>query len=215
MLARPGGELNLSVADSGIGIPADFLPRVFDLFTQGHGGSTEPGLGIGLALARRLVEMHGGRIDVRSDGPGHGTEFVIRQPLSSATPRDRAAEAAEPRIDCRVLVIDDNRDAANVMAMLVHELGGECRTAYDGEGGLRALSDYRPKVILLDIGMPGLDGYETCRRIRRDVGNDVVVVALTGFGQEQDKEQAIRAGFNAHLTKPADPAALASLLRQC
>jgi len=99
--------------------------------------------------------------------------------------------------------------------MLVHELGGECRTAYDGEGGLRAVSDYRPKVILLDIGMPGLDGYETCRRIRRDVGDDVVVVALTGFGQEQDKEQAIRAGFNAHLTKPADPAALASLLRQC
>ena len=210
-----GGELTLSVADSGIGIPADFLPRVFDLFTQGHGGSTEPGLGIGLALARRLVEMHGGRIDVRSDGPGHGTEFVIRQPLSSATPRDTAAATPEPRIDCRVLVIDDNRDAANVMAMLVHELGGECRTAYDGEGGLRALSDYRPKVILLDIGMPGLDGYETCRRIRRDVGDDVVVVALTGFGQEQDKEQAIRAGFNAHLTKPADPAALASLLRQC
>jgi CheY-like chemotaxis protein len=209
-------ELALSVSDSGIGIPRDFLPRVFDLFSQGDGGSSQAGLGIGLALARRLVEMQGGEIEVRSEGPGRGSEFVIRLPLSTQSPPTRGAETSVPhRIDCRVMVIDDNRDAANVMAMLVEELGGDCRTAYDGERGVREVLTYRPHVVLLDIGMPGLDGFETCRRIRRELGNDVMVVAVTGFGQQQDKERTTRYGFDAHLTKPADPAALEKLLRQC
>jgi signal transduction histidine kinase len=207
------GELTLSVSDSGIGIPATFLPRVFDLFTQGDRGSTQPGLGIGLALARRLVEMHGGRIEVRSEGPGQGSEFIIRLSVATGSPQDRAQEApAGEAVDCRVIVIDDNRDAAVMTAMLVEELGGECRTAYDGESGLREMLTYRPDVVLLDIGMPGVDGYETCQRIRSDFGDEMVVVALTGFGQEQDKEKAARAGFSAHLTKPADPAALARIL---
>ena len=209
------GELALSVTDSGIGIPETFLPRVFELFTQGDRGPSQTGLGIGLALARRLIEMHGGRIDVRSDGPGHGSEFTIRLSVASGSPQDSPAETpGREGVDCRVIVIDDNRDAAVMMAMLVEELGGECKTADDGESGLREMLDYRPDVVLLDIGMPGVDGYETCRRIRSDFGNQVVVVALTGFGQEQDKEKAARAGFSAHLTKPADPAALAHLLRQ-
>jgi signal transduction histidine kinase/CheY-like chemotaxis protein len=209
-------SLVLSVTDSGIGIPADFLPHVFDLFTQVDRGSSQPGLGIGLALARRLVEMHGGVIEARSEGFGKGSEFVIRLPLSSQAPAERAAPpVAAPRVECRVLVIDDNRDAATVLAMLVEELGGECRTTYDGESALRELLTYRPDVVLLDIGLPGMDGYETCRRIRGRFGDEIVVVALTGFGQAQDKARAVDAGFSSHLIKPADPAALADLLGKC
>ena len=209
-------QLVLSVADSGIGIHADFLPRVFDLFTQGHRGSSQPGLGIGLALARRLVDMHGGEIDVRSEGAGRGSEFIIRLPVSTEVASYRAAAAVgRNEVDCRVLVIDDNRDAASVTAMLVEELGGECRTAYDGENGLLEVAAFQPDVALVDIGMPGMDGYETCREIRRRFGGEIVVVALTGFGQEQDKEMASQAGFNGHLTKPADPNALARLLADC
>ena len=206
-------ELALSVTDSGIGIPADLLPRVFDLFTQGARASSEPGLGIGLALARRLVEMHGGTIEVSSEGPGHGSTVTIRLSLSAQTPQDPAPSEGRARgITSRVVVIDDNRDAATVMAMLVEELGGECRTAYDGESGLQEVLAYRPDVVLLDIGMPGMDGYETCRRIRREIGNEVIVVALTGFGQKEDKQRAADAGFTAHLTKPAGPNALENLL---
>jgi CheY-like chemotaxis protein len=209
------GALVLSVRDSGIGIPRDFQPRVFDLFTQGERSSSDPGLGIGLALARQLVEMHDGRIDVRSQGAGQGSEFVIRLPLSTEAPRERAPEAPAARgLDCRVLVIDDNRDAAAAIALLVEHLGGDCRVAHDGADGLREIATYRPDVVLLDIGMPGIDGYETCRRLRQEFGDDLAVVAVTGFGQEQDKQQASLAGFTAHLTKPADPEALAALLRK-
>jgi signal transduction histidine kinase/ActR/RegA family two-component response regulator len=208
-------SLVLSVADSGIGIPAHFLPRVFDLFTQGDRESSQPGLGIGLALARRLVEMHGGRIEVRSEGAGRGSEFRIELPLSTQVPASTVTAAAERQsIECRVIVIDDNRDAATATAMLVEALGGTCRTAPDGECALAEMRGHRPDVVLLDIGMPGVDGYETCRRIRRDFGDDILVVALTGFGQEQDKARALEAGFSAHLTKPADPAALTHLLAQ-
>jgi signal transduction histidine kinase/ActR/RegA family two-component response regulator len=206
-------EVAVSVTDSGIGIDADLLPRVFDLFTQGARASSEPGLGIGLALARRLVDMHGGRIEVTSPGPGRGSTFTIRLPVSSRVRQERESKEIRARgTASHVVVIDDNRDAATVMAMLVEELGGECRTAYDGESGLQAVLTYRPDVVLLDIGMPGMDGYETCRRIRSEMGSDVIVVALSGFGQKEDKQRAANAGFNAHLTKPADPDALAQIL---
>jgi CheY-like chemotaxis protein len=204
------------VSDSGVGISPDFLPRVFELFSQGAGKSSQPGLGIGLALARRLVEMHGGAIDVSSEGPSRGSEFVIRLPLATQSPRVRVEEAMSSHdIECRVVVIDDNRDAAELMTMLVQELGGECRAAYDGESGLREVLTDRPDAVLLDIGMPGLDGYNTCRLIRSELGNDVLIVAVTGYGQTHDKDASARAGFDAHLTKPADSAALAKLLRQC
>ncbi len=209
--------LVLSVTDSGIGIPADLQPRVFELFTQGTPGSTEPGLGIGLALARRLVEMHGGRIEVASAGSGHGSTFTVRLPTAAhVLPLPDAAKPVATRgIDCRVVVIDDNRDAATAMAMLIEELGGACRTAYDGDSGLREVLAYRPNLVLLDIGMPGVDGYETCRRIREHLGHEVAIVALTGFGQDRDKEVSAGAGFDAHLTKPADPEALAAILHRC
>jgi signal transduction histidine kinase len=207
-------ELSISVADSGIGIPPAMLPRVFDLFTQGESRSSQPGLGIGLALARRLVELHTGRLDCRSEGIGRGSEFVIQLPLTttqlvSATER----RTDERQLEQRVLVIDDNEDAATATAMLIEDMGGEARVAYDGESAIAMLHEYEPEVVLLDIGMPGLDGYETCQRIRRVLGSRVVLVALTGFGQEQDKEKATRSGFDAHLTKPADERALAGIFR--
>ncbi len=206
-------ELSLSVIDSGIGISAELLPHVFELFLQGERASSLSGLGIGLALARRLVEMHGGQIDARSNGPGTGSEFVIRVPLSSTHVQPLGAEQTTVRaLARRVVVIDDNHDAANATAMLVEELGGECRVAYDGTSGVREVLAYRPEIVLLDIGMPGLDGYETCSRIRRELGRGVIVVALTGFGQEQDRDKVFRSGFDAHLTKPADPKELARLL---
>ncbi len=208
-------ELRLSVIDSGIGISAELLPHIFEMFTQGERGSSQPGLGIGLALARRLVEMHGGRIDVRSDGPGTGSEFVIRLPHSATTVQPCSVEQITGRtLARRVVVIDDNHDAANVTAMLVQALGGECRIAYDGTSGVQEVLAYRPEIVLLDIGMPGLDGYEVCSRIRRELGRGVIVVALTGFGQQEDREKAARSGFDAHLTKPPDPKELARLLSE-
>jgi len=206
-------QVSISVVDSGIGISPEFLPRVFDLFAQGETRSSQPGLGIGLALARRLVELHGGRLDAQSEGHGRGSEFVIQVPL--ATNQVLAAverRADEQRLDRRILVVDDNQDAANATAMLIVQIGGEARVAYDGESALAMLQEYQPEAVILDIGMRGLDGYETCRRIRGVLGNRVLLVALTGFGQEQDKEKARRAGFDAHLTKPADEAALTATL---
>ena len=208
-------ELNLSVTDSGIGISAELLPHIFKLFTQGEGGSSLPGLGIGLALARRLVEMHGGQIDARSDGPRTGSEFVIRLPLSvTDAPRRSAEEITIQTLARRVVVIDDNRDAADTTAMLVEVLGGECRVAYDGTSGVHEVLAYRPEIVLLDIAMRGLDGYETCSRIRRELGRGVNVVALTGYGRGQDRDKALQSGFDAHLTKPVDPKELARLLSE-
>ena len=206
-------QVSIAVADSGIGISPEFLPRVFDLFAQAETRSSQSGLGIGLALARRLVELHAGRLYAHSEGPGRGSEFVIQVPL--ATNQVRSAiegRTDQQRPDRRILIVDDNQDAANATAMLIAEVGGDVRVAYDGESALTMLQEYQPEVVLLDIGMRGLDGYETCQRIRAVLGNRVLLVALTGFGQEQDKERATRAGFDAHLTKPADEAALTRML---
>ena len=207
-------QLAISVLDSGIGISQEFLPRVFDLFTQGETGSSQPGLGVGLALARRLVELHAGCLDARSEGHGRGSEFVIQVPLATTQPPVSPVEprADDKRLERRVLVIDDNQDAANATAMLIEDMGGHARVAYDGDSALEMLQEHKPEVVLLDIGMRGLDGYETCQRIRRVLRNRVLLVALTGYGREQDKERATRAGFDAHLTKPADAADLAGIL---
>ena len=214
-IATDPPHVSISVVDSGIGIAPQLLPQVFDLFTQGETGSAQSGLGIGLALVRRLVELHGGRIDVRSEGQGKGSEFVVRLPLAASGSVSAAgAPGKERSLDRRVLVVDDYRDGANATARLVEAMGGDARVAYDGESALQALHEFRPEVVLLDIGMPGLDGFETCRRIRAVLGDRVLLVALTGFGQEQDKERALRAGFDAHVTKPADGAKLAAILAQ-
>ena len=209
--AKP--QVSISVIDSGIGMSPELLPRVFDLFTQGETRSSQPGLGIGLALARRLVELHDGRLDARSEGHGRGSEFVIQLPLAANQSVAVSEKRADlERLERRILVIDDNQDAANSTAMLIETMGGAARVAYDGDSALAMLEEFQPEVILVDIGMRGVDGYETCQRIREVLGNRALIVALTGFGQDQDKEKATRAGFDAHLTKPADGAALAGIL---
>jgi PAS domain S-box-containing protein len=207
------GWIAISVEDSGIGIAPDVLPHVFDLFAQGSADGSQTGLGIGLALARQLVEMHGGQIEARSDGPGRGSHFTIRMPLMPGTGNpEPPGQRPLHQLARRVVVIDDNEDAANSTAMLIEALGGESRVAYRGETGVRLVLEYQPDVVLLDIGMPAMDGYETCRRLRAAMGTDLFLVAVTGFGQERDKDRATAAGFDAHLTKPADPVALAALL---
>jgi two-component system CheB/CheR fusion protein len=207
------------VRDDGAGIPPEMQSSVFDLFTQGDHtlARSEGGLGVGLTLVKRLTEMHGGRVEVRSDGPGRGSEFIVRLPVLEWTPvpaegrgDDAARPPAPPR---RVLVVDDNVDAAESLLMLLRVRGHEVRVAYDGSAAIDAARRFRPEVVLLDIGLPGISGYEVARRLRREPGLEgTVLVALTGYGQEKDRQQSQEAGFDAHLTKPADPAALEKLL---
>jgi signal transduction histidine kinase len=208
-------ELVLRVTDSGVGISHEMLPRVFDLFTQEEATAfrSPTGMGIGLALARHLIELHGGSIQAHSDGPGRGSTFTVRVPVAHAAPVVPVAPpAVAPCAGRRVLVVDDNAAGARAMKRLVTALGGECQVAHNGEAGLVGVREFHPDIVILDIGMPGLDGYETCRRIREEFGSSLVVVALTGWGQERDKHRALQAGFDVHLTKPADPALLEGLL---
>jgi CheY-like chemotaxis protein len=208
---RVDGKLEIKVADTGIGISAERLPKVFELFAHPDAKQTqEGGLGLGLALARRLMEMHGGTLDARSAGRGQGTEFALTLPLPVA-PATRAAAGAAPPARLtgqRVLIVDDNHDAADSIAMLVEFAGAVTRVAYSARDALDALETFGPQVVLLDIGMPGMDGYEACRRIRARHGDSISVVAVSGWGQQSDKDLAARVGFDAHLTKPADPDAL-------
>ena len=209
-------DVVLRIVDSGVGISREMLPRVFELFTQDDTTAhlSPTGLGIGLALARHLIDMHGGSIHAHSDGPGRGSTFTLRVPVAqvAATVQTAALSAATSRDGRRVLVIDDNPAGARAMKRLVSALGGECRVAHDGQTGLADIREFRPDIVILDIGMPGLDGYETCRRIREEFGSSLMVVALTGWGQERDKHKAMQAGFDLHLTKPADPTVLEELL---
>jgi CheY-like chemotaxis protein len=208
-------ELVLNVADTGIGIEAHQLPRVFEFFAQAHPGGYDrhAGLGIGLALARSLVELHGGSITASSAGVGQGSVFTVRVPAPLLTITDSSGAQASRSLDgLRVLVVDDNRDAADAMMLLVSQLGADARVAYDGFIALAKLDEFGASVVLLDIGMPGLDGYQTCRRVREKKGSEICVVAVTGWGQEQDRQLAAEAGFDAHMTKPADPEQLVELL---
>ncbi len=213
-------ELVLCVSDTGAGISSEMLPHVFELFTQGERSTHRPqaGLGIGLALARRIIEMHGGRIDARSAGPGSGSEFTIYMPVLAAvgTVPDTPPESVAPtEVKRRDQIVDDNPDAADTLAALVRTLGGDARTAADGPSAIQCASEFSPDVILLDIGMPGMDGYETCRRLRQArLGIRAFIVAISGWGQEGDKRRAADAGFDAHLTKPADPVVLERLLAE-
>ena len=206
----------ITVSDTGVGISSDLLPHIFEMFTQAASATERHhgGLGIGLALAKRLVEMHGGEIAADSDGLGQGSTFTITMPVCEARLTQAATRPLDvPRVECRVLIIDDNRDAANTMAMLVEELGASTRIAHDATSGLQALDDTVPDVVFLDIGMPGIDGYETCRQMRRRPSNKApVIIAVTGWGQPQDKQRALDAGFDAHLTKPVELDALARIL---
>jgi CheY-like chemotaxis protein len=191
---------------------------MFEMFSRGNRDSArnQGGLGIGLALARRLAEMHQGTLEAHSEGPGKGTEFTLRLPLlktgSADTPDDSAA--AGPRLEkTRVLVVDDNADAGDTLAVILDMLGAEVRVARDGAEALETFAAYQPSVVLLDIGMPGMNGYEVARAIRsRFPGHPTVLVALTGWGQEDDRRRASEAGFDHHLLKPAEIEALQKLL---
>jgi len=215
-LSRERDRAVFAVTDTGQGIDPAFLPHVFEMFRQADGSNSRRhgGLGIGLALAKRLVEMHGGEIAADSGGLGQGSTFTITMPVCEARLTQAATRPLDvPRIECRVLIIDDNRDAAKTIAMLVEELGASTRIAHDATTGLQALDESVPDVVFLDIGMPGIDGYETCRQMRRRPSNKApVIIAVTGWGQPQDKQRALDAGFDAHLTKPVELDALARIL---
>ena len=213
-----GLDAVVSVTDNGIGIPTHMLPHVFEMFTQVEGnlGRSRGGLGIGLSIVQRLVQMHGGSVEARSDGPGKGSEFVVRLPVALSLALNQPADEANPvrpTARLRILVADDNLDAAESLAMLLTLEGNETRTAHDGLEALDVAATFRPDVMLLDIGMPKLNGYDVCRRIRQQAwGKGIVVIALTGWGQEEDKRQSLAAGVDAHLVKPVDLAALEKLL---
>jgi signal transduction histidine kinase/CheY-like chemotaxis protein len=217
---RAGGRAVIRVRDTGLGIPADMLPRVFQMFTQidGHRDRSQGGLGIGLSLVKRLAEMHGGSVEAASAGPGRGSEFTIRLPLAADEPQQ--AEECESGLapaspSRRVLVVDDNADAADSLSMLLSLSGHEVQTARDGSTALEVAARFRPNVILLDLGMPGMDGYETARRVRTMRGLErVTLVAQTGWGQAEDRRRTEEAGFDHHLVKPVDPATLHNLLAQ-
>jgi PAS domain S-box-containing protein len=207
-LQQEGNEAVLKVRDSGVGIAPELMPRIFDLFTQAERSlaRSQGGLGIGLALVQRLVEMHGGKVAAHSS-LGRGSEFVVRLPvvLISAPQPPPATETGQPTArPLRVLVVDDNVDTAGSLAMLLQAVGHDVRTAHDGPQALKAALDYRPNVVLLDIGLPGLNGYEVAKQIRQDpVLQNVVLVAMTGYGQETDRQCSQEAGFDHHLVKPA------------
>ncbi len=213
---QQGNDAVISVRDNGVGIRSDLLPQVFEMFTQVDRatGRAQGGLGIGLALVRSLVELHGGHVEARSEGLGKGSEFVVQIPLAVNHSADAALaqEQTSARLSpLRILVVDDNRDAADSLGMLLEALGAEACVVYDGPTALQAFQSSRPAALLLDIGMPGMDGYEVARRIRKQ-SRDVTLIALTGWGQEEDHRRSRAAGCDYHLTKPADIDALQTLL---
>jgi PAS domain S-box-containing protein len=219
---RLGGEVIVSVRDTGIGIPADALPRIFDMFSQVDRSieRSTGGLGIGLALVKGLVEMHDGTVTAASGGQGKGSTFTVKLPAPgghaeplSATPPDEAQAAAGPKR--RILVVDDNRDSASSMGTLIKLLGNEVRIAHDGVEAVEAAGLFRPEVVLMDVGMPHLDGYQATRRIREQPwGKTMTIIALTGWGQEGDKRLSREAGCNAHLVKPVNLSDLEKLLAE-
>jgi PAS domain S-box-containing protein len=223
LTVRPQGEhAEIRVRDNGMGIPVKMLPQVFEMFTQvdrtlrrSHGG-----LGIGLTVVRRLVEMHGGTVVARSEGLDKGSEFIVRLPLAKESPSQSGQPADSDPVKQtlsarRILVVDDNSDSAQSLAMVLRVTGNEVRLAQDGPSALQVAKEFRPELVLLDIGLPGMDGYEVARRMRQmPEMKGSVLVAQTGWGQEEDRRRSRDAGFHDHLVKPLDPAALQSLLER-
>jgi signal transduction histidine kinase/ActR/RegA family two-component response regulator len=219
-VVRENGLAVIRVKDNGIGIIAPVLPHVFELFVQGDHGvaRSQGGLGIGLTLVRTFVGLHGGMVEAFSGGAGRGSEFVVRLPVLEAAetaPTKAALTARRPEIPqaLRILVVDDNQDGAHSLAMLLQMQGNEVHTVYDGPEAVAAISDFHPDVVLLDIGLPTLNGYETARRMRALPGSrDALIIALTGWGQEEDRRRSREAGFDHHLVKPVDLQTLETLL---
>jgi signal transduction histidine kinase len=218
-----GKNIVVTVKDRGIGIPADRLQSVFELFSQVETALSRSrgGLGIGLSLTQRLVEMHGGSVLARSEGPGLGSEFEVRLPLAAEPPaglqpQPGAAPGTDglmPHEGLRILIADDNQDACSTLASLLELMGHAVRQAHDGQAAVDAAADFDPQVVLLDIGMPRLNGYEACREIRAQAGGSArTIVACTGWGQADDRRRSDEAGFDQHLVKPVDPAILFDML---
>jgi len=217
---REGEGAAIRVRDAGLGISAEFLPHVFDLFAQGDRSlaRSQGGLGIGLTLVKRLVEMHGGRVSATSAGENQGSEFTVHLPaLAHAQLAQEAGPGAYPRttdaLRKRVLVVDDNVDAADSIAMILRMSGYDVRCVYDGHSVLQVAGAYHPDVIVLDIGLPGMSGYDVARQLRQEPQfRETPLVAVTGYGQDEDRRQSREAGFDYHLTKPVDPDALQALV---
>jgi len=218
---RDGASVVVRVRDSGVGIAADMLPRVFDLFVQERQtiDRSRGGLGLGLTIVRNLVDLHGGQVSARSDGPGKGSEFVVSLPAASAEPSEPHAVATQPAARApvvdgqRVLIVDDNEDAADMLAMVLRARGYDTRVAHDGPSALRTIEDFKPQAALLDIGLPVMDGFELARRLRALPELDGLrLIAVTGYGQDTDRRRSHDAGFDHHLVKPIDVGSVVALL---
>ncbi len=216
--SRQASDVVFKVKDSGVGITCSALPHIFDMFAQGdHGTERAQGLGIGLTLVRRLTEMHGGSVRASSQGPGKGSEFEVRVPMlieqfaeGSDAARDRHRVAPS---SLRILVVDDNRDSATTLQMLLRLTGNDARTAYDGITAVAEAEEFRPDVMLLDIGLPGMTGHDVARQLRQQPwGANMVLIAMTGWSMDEDRERSEQAGFDHHLVKPVEPDALMRLL---
>jgi two-component system CheB/CheR fusion protein len=208
------GEARVSVRDTGAGIAPEMLDAVFELFVQADHSiaRSQGGLGVGLAIARRITELHGGSIEARSEGPGRGSEFIVRLPLARAPVPGPAEAAPAPASGSkRILVVDDNVDAAQTLALMLQSLGHEVRVVFDGASALQLDGELRPDVVLLDIGLPGMDGYEVARRLRERATRRLVI-AVSGYGTEADRRRSRDAGFDHHLTKPVALGTLAALI---
>jgi PAS domain S-box-containing protein len=207
----------VSVRDSGIGIPPEMLSRIFDMFTQADRSErSHGGLGIGLSLVRAFVQLHGGTVEAHSEGPGHGSEFRVCLPVGRHARRlpQEGARRDQPAEARRILVVDDNVDAAKSLGMMLQLMGNEVQLAHDGWQAIGACEVFRPDIVLLDLGMPKLNGYEAARRIRQEPwGRDIILAALTGWGQDDDRRRTKEAGFDVHLVKPVDRDALEGLLK--
>jgi signal transduction histidine kinase/CheY-like chemotaxis protein len=218
---RNKGEAVIKIRDTGVGISAEALPRIFEMFTQAsRANESRSGLGIGLTLVKRLVEMHDGTITAHSDGPGKGSEFIMRVPLAPTTPppANRPAKAKlksrnARRKPIRILVVDDNQDSADSLGMLMKLLGNDVRIVNDGLAAVAVANEFEPQVVLLDIGLPTLNGYEAARKFRKQPwGAKAVLVAVTGWGEAVDRQKSKKAGFDHHLVKPVEPDVLTTLL---
>jgi CheY-like chemotaxis protein len=216
-LGREGGAASLSVRDNGIGIPTEKLGAIFDLFTQlgAPPGRREGGLGIGLTLVKRLTDVHGGTVVALSAGSGKGSEFVVRMPLLEGAPAAPPTPAPAPAPDaygCRVLVIEDNPDARDMLAMTLRLAGHEVSVAGSAQEGLARAMAERPRAVIVDIGLPDASGYELAPSLREALGDGALLVAFSGYGQPDDRRRSMAAGFDAHIVKPAAPEELLSVL---